>query len=143
MSRHLAAVLFGAAMLLPCGATAAPGDLDPTFGTGGIVRTDLTGRYDAGTALALQRDGRLVAVGRADTSTPDFGVVRYRPDGTLDPSFGNRGLVTTDFSAGFDHADAVLVQPPPHQRIVVAGVGGVAGGLGYFALARYNPDRTP
>ena len=140
MSRHLAAVLFGAAMLLPCDATSDPGDLDPTFGTDGIVRTGPTGTL--GVALALQPDGRLVVVGRADTNTPDFGVVRYRRNGMLDPSFGNGETVTTDFSGGFDVATAVLVEPPPHQRVVVAGVGGVAGGLGYFALARYNPDGT-
>src|SRR5919108_6582774 len=40
----------------------APGDLDPTFGVGGIVTTDLGG-FDAASAPILQPDGKLVALG--------------------------------------------------------------------------------
>ena len=40
----------------------------------------------------------------------DFAIVRYNSDLTLDPSFGTGGIVTTDFSGGVDHAEAVTIQ---------------------------------
>jgi uncharacterized delta-60 repeat protein len=83
----------------------ADGSLDGTFGAGGIVTTPMPGNgllQD----IALQPDGRLVAAGE---SRYDLGyllaVIRYLPDGTLDPSLGT---VTTlagtdpDVTQGFD-----------------------------------------
>jgi uncharacterized delta-60 repeat protein len=54
------------------------GDLDPTFGQGGIVRTAINSRSGA-RALALQQDGRLVAGGYAffNGRGNDFVLVRY------------------------------------------------------------------
>ena len=40
------------------------GDLDPTFGRGGIVTTDFSGNWDSALALAVQPDGKIVAVGK-------------------------------------------------------------------------------
>ena len=48
----------------------------------------------------------------------------------LDPSFGNDGMVTTDFSHGYDAISDIAVDP--YGKIVVAGA----------RLARYNPDGT-
>ena len=44
-------------------AQAADGDLDPTFGTGGMVMTDLDRSTDIANAVAIQADGKLVVVG--------------------------------------------------------------------------------
>jgi uncharacterized delta-60 repeat protein len=110
------------------------GTLDSTFGNGGIVTTRLPGGDALGNAIAAQRDGRLVAVGQAYLSggnTSVFGTARYRSNGTLDASFGTRGIVTTGFGKGKTAAaNAVVVQP--NGRIVVAGGNGSS-----FALARY------
>src|SRR5213594_3260307 len=46
-------------------AQAAGGDLDPTFGTGGQVTTDLNHSTDIANAVAVQADGKLVVVGQA------------------------------------------------------------------------------
>jgi uncharacterized delta-60 repeat protein len=67
------------------------GVLDPTFGEDGKVRT----RFRAGSsaqAVARQRDGKIVAAGSAGG---DFALARYAAGGTLDPSFGGDGRVTT------------------------------------------------
>ena len=105
------------------------GKLDPSFGRGGIVRTDVGGIDDAN-AVALQPDGRIVVVGSTGPSGgEDYAVVRYVPDGNLDPSFGRGGIVRTDVG-GIDHARAVALQPD--GRIVVAGT----------VLARYTSDGT-
>src|SRR5215213_1907155 len=42
---------------------AGDGDLDPTFGSGGKVVTDFSGRTDFGLAVALQADGKIVVAG--------------------------------------------------------------------------------
>lgn len=58
------------------------------------------------------------------------------PPGTLDPSFGDGGIVTIDFGANDDSARAVAVQPD--GKIVVAGDG--AGDPSSVALARLLPN---
>jgi uncharacterized delta-60 repeat protein len=110
------------------------GSLDPTFGVGGKVTTDFGGFESAG-ALVRQPDGKLVAAGRAGE---DFALARYLPDGSLDPTFGVGGKVTTDFTGveGTDTAGALVLQP--NGKLVAAG----AACLNFtcdFALARYLP----
>src|SRR4029453_4122845 len=82
-------------------AQAAAGDLDPTFGVGGKVTTDLGHSTDLAESVAVQADGKLVGVGQTyknnDFSTEDFAVARYNTDGTPDTTFGARGRVRTDF----------------------------------------------
>src|SRR5690349_12187349 len=92
----LAAVLFGGLLVLTTqtASAAAAGDLDSTFGTGGMVITDLGTREDHLYDIALQPDGKIVAVGYKMVGG-DFQPVmlRYNADGTADSSFGNGGLV--------------------------------------------------
>ena len=76
------------------------GSLDPSFGTDGKVTSDFFEREFA-SAVAIQGDGKIVAVGSADATGSfvfDFRLLRYNSDGTLDTSFGDGGAVTTDFS---------------------------------------------
>ena len=126
--------------LLLCTATtmtAAPGDLDPTFGVGGKL-TDWEG---AATRVAIQHDGKIVIVGGSTIQLGgayyDFQVARYNPDGTPDTTFGGgTGRVTTDFDGNFEHSARVVIQPD--GKIVVAGVSN--GNRTGLALARYNPN---
>ncbi len=137
MRRHVHLGFAGAVLalalvtaVLPGAAVAAPGDLDPSFGSSGKVTTDFGGS-DAASAVAIQTDGRIVAAGRSGSG--DFALARYNVDGSLDPTFGSSGMVMTDFG-GSDAASAVAIQPD--GRIVTAG----RSGSGDFALARYNAD---
>ena len=110
------------------------GRLDPEFGGGGVVTTDF-GACDQAFAMALQRDGKIIAAGM--TMSPfvrDLALARYLPNGELDPTFGNGGRITTDFG-GDDRAIAIAIDGD--GRIVVAGAGGP---FGDFALARYLAD---
>src|SRR5262249_10680441 len=114
-------LLLVTSIALACVAVAGAGgsdDLDPTFGSGGVVVTDL-GRDDWITDVAVQPDGKIVAAGwTMPTPAQDaFALVRYLPDGRLDPAFGDGGKVV--------HEDR-LVSGLAVQRngaIVVAGVG--------------------
>jgi uncharacterized delta-60 repeat protein len=118
----------------------ADGMLDPTFGGDGKVTTNFTRRNDVVLDLALQPDGKIVAAGIAasDGSNSKFGLARYDSDGTLDGSFSADGKVTTDFTLGYDHGEAVAVQPD--GKIVV---GGATAGLGgRFVVARYDTSGT-
>jgi uncharacterized delta-60 repeat protein len=115
----------------------AAGTLDPTFGAGGKVLTDFGGTPDFASAIAVQRDGRIVAAGSSfRDGSADFAVARYNPDGSLDASFGDSGMVVTDFG-GFDLGLAVAVQRD--GKIVVAG-SSQQPGTGDLALARYDKD---
>jgi uncharacterized delta-60 repeat protein len=118
------------------------GTLDRTFGGQGrvVLRTDhgAAGLF----ALAIQPDGRIVVVGRyGPYKSADFVVVRLNVDGSLDPSFGDRGIALTSFGDYAETATAVLVEPD--GRIVAIGKAGTGPGPfapGTFALARYLPD---
>jgi uncharacterized delta-60 repeat protein len=124
-------------------AHAAPGGLDPSFGSGGRVVTDFNLSTDIANAIALQADGKLVVVGTTytnnDYSDEDFAIARYNPDGSLDTSFGTNGRVTTDFPGLAAVASSVLVQPDG-KILVAGGAFPLFTFLGNFELARYNPD---
>jgi uncharacterized delta-60 repeat protein len=124
-------------------ARAIDGDLDPSFGNGGRVMTDLAHSTDIANAVAIQDDGKLVVVGTTykdnDYSDEDFAVARYNPDGTLDPSFGNHGRVRTDFPGLAAVPSSVVIQPD--GKIVVAGGAfPLFTFLGDFKIVRYNPN---
>jgi uncharacterized delta-60 repeat protein len=79
------------------------GTLDPEFGDGGQVRTDL-GANETGSGVAIQADGRIVAAG---TRWAWYGrevvlVARYRPGGGLDPTFSDDGFQRVDVTTEQD-----------------------------------------
>lgn len=70
------------------------GTLDPTFDGDGRLTTAVgtgTGAGEAGLGLVLEPSGKLVASGRAYNPDRGWALVRYLPDGRLDPSFGSNG----------------------------------------------------
>jgi uncharacterized delta-60 repeat protein len=93
--------------------------------------------------MVIQADGKIVAAGTnyLDFSTnSDFGVARYNSDGSLDSSFGNGGIASTDFNQGLDAAFAVVLQTD--GKIVAVG-SAVSGASFYdFALVRYLANGT-
>jgi len=115
----------------PALAQPAPGDLDPTFGSGGRVVVPLASQAML-SDLAIQPDGKILAAGNAGLT----GVVtRHLPDGTLDPDFGVAGRVDLP-----DHLVQTIALGPTDE-IVVAGIA-VVPFLSVFA-ARLMPDGTP
>lgn len=118
--------------------TPAAGALDPTFGTGGKVLTEIGPNYDSADAVAVQPDGKLVVAGRADMGPgryDDFALLRYNPDGSLDTGFGSGGTVVTDIRGYQEFATDVAVLSD--GKLLVAGT------TMYDAvLVRYNPNGT-
>jgi uncharacterized delta-60 repeat protein len=124
-------------------ARAADGDLDPTFGNGGKVLTDLSGGIDNLSKIALQSDGKIVAVGdyRLTNGNSHIQLARYNSNGTLDTAFGTGGRVTTTVSNFGDFADDVIIQPD--GKIIVAGSVTSPGVVdSSFLLLRYNSNGT-
>jgi uncharacterized delta-60 repeat protein len=119
------------------------GNLDPSFGSGGQVVTDAGGFESYATGLALQADGKILVSGAvvvaespADSS---FLVMRYQPDGALDPTFGTGGIVTTDLASGGGGQDgATSLAVGADGRIVAGGFEGLFGSLNGFAVVRYD-----
>jgi uncharacterized delta-60 repeat protein len=116
---------------------AAPGDLDPTFGVGGIVYTSFF-RHARASAVALQPDGKIVAVGTYGIRDDKlFALARYLTDGTLDATFGGGdGKVITNITRRSDLALDVAIQTD--GKLVVVGRSG--GKNGQFGVVRYESD---
>jgi uncharacterized delta-60 repeat protein len=113
--------------------SAAPGDLDPMFGSGGIVIAGGSDPNHLNTAwaMAIQSDGKIVVVGDGTLGFNwDFAVVRYNPDGSLDASFGVAGIVITQVDP-INHEVAQSVAIQADGKIVVAGS---------RYVVRYNPN---
>jgi uncharacterized delta-60 repeat protein len=116
----------------------ADGSLDTSFDGDGKVTTDFAASsYDFANAVAIQADGKIIAVGVSATGGNfDFAIARYNANGSLDTSFDGDGKVTTSLSDSSDNAYALVIQPD--GKIVVAG--SQTNGSLDFALARYNAD---
>ena len=71
------------------------GSIDPEFGPGGYV-SGITENFEfLPSSLAIQADGKIVAVGsRRGTGAILQAVVRFNSDGTLDSGFGDNGLTS-------------------------------------------------
>jgi uncharacterized delta-60 repeat protein len=122
----------------------ADGSLDASFDGDGRVFTDF-GYNDGAYGVAIQPDGKIVAVGNARSGSSrdanEFGVTRYNPDGSLDASFDGDGKVLTAFTPLTDVAVDAAVQPD--GKIVVGGNAGFSFVPPHnqdYALARYNAD---
>ncbi len=89
----------------------------------------------------VQPDGSYVLAGAAGvavthSSATDLSLSRYAADGTVDPSFGRAGFVTTALG---DAASANAVALQPDGKILVAGSVRTGSGTKGF-LARYDAD---
>jgi len=112
------------------------GSLDTSFSTDGKFRTSLGNGDEELNAIAVQEDGYIVAGGYiVKDSGRDFVLMRLTPDGEMDNSFGEGGVVQTSFGNLNDEITALIIDS--EGRIVVCGyVTGTAGTV--VALARYK-----
>ncbi len=129
------------------------GRLDATFGSGGLVLTNLQGAEAH--ALALQPDGKIVlaglAAGDASATTSTFALVRYDSRGNLDPTFGSAGVVLTRIA--FPAPDGTtteaegaqfngLALQPDGKIIAVGTLIGPVVNSNVLLVARYDVDGT-
>lgn len=109
------------------------GLIDNSFGTNGIVLTDYC-TNDYGNSLIVQQDNKIVVAG-GSIGCPAFVLSRYTENGVLDNSFGNTGILTTDFGTNDETASCIAKQDD--GKLIVAGYRN--NGSSYdFAVARYD-----
>jgi uncharacterized delta-60 repeat protein len=130
-------------------ANAAPGELDTSLGGDGKILGGWGGGDDDGTAIAVQADGKIVVAGTGTamiynfinlTTRPGFVLSRYLPDGTPDPSFGEKnGQLSVSTGVG-SMTTSVAVQAD--GKILVAGHESLSG-TQEITLRRFLPDGLP
>lgn len=130
-------------LLIPLNASASDaGKIDTVFGQDGFVSAN-PGDPFSGSArvdMSIQVDGKVVVLGRGDES--NFALARYTVNGDLDTSFGNNGVVYSDFEGMVEEvAKEMVIQGD--GKIVVAGLARDASNNAFLpVIARYNIDGT-
>ena len=105
----------------------------------GAMLTALAGASpEAGTVL-VQPDGQIIVYGTSGQEVEDFDqfLIRLRPDGSVDSSFGQQGVVKNDFG-GVDIARQALLQPD--GKILTLCFSETASYVSRYVISRYNPD---
>jgi uncharacterized delta-60 repeat protein len=109
----------------------ANGSLDTTFDGDGVVKLPPPNTPGWGFRdVALQSDGKIVALGRDANPNESTLLARFNPDGSLDTTFGVGGLVRNTTVEGFE------VALTSDGKIVVGG----GNSSSQIAAARYNAD---
>ncbi len=114
--------------------------LDSSFSKDGIQTTLFENGQSLINDIALQSDGKIVAVGRTNPGGFDkIAIARYNIDGSLDNSFGDGRKVITSVGKKNDVANSVTIRPD--GRIIVAGYT-YNGKDNDILLLQYNRDGT-
>jgi uncharacterized delta-60 repeat protein len=114
------------------------GTPDNTFGTNGIVTTDINSENDVAYSVNVQSDGKIIVAGYTDNGTDyDIFVIRYNSNGTMDNTFGNNGIIITQVGSSDEIAYSVKVQSD--GKILTAGYSS-NGNDNDFAVIRYNEN---
>lgn len=113
------------------------GKPDKHFNGGRIVTTDLGGLSEFAQKAVVQRDGKLIVGGITDSQDGEFDIalVRYNRDGSIDESFGERGIVISDLG-GRDGLFGLELQT--NGEIIVAATSNSAG-TNDAVIIRYLP----
>ncbi|MFZ2901121.1 MAG: hypothetical protein WA004_20995 [Saprospiraceae bacterium] len=113
-----------------CGAAIAQSTFDLSFGANGSVTTDF-GRLPITCQVMYQSTGNLLLGGVLKQGDYDHAlhILRYLPDGSADPSFGNAGVLL--------HPSEYYAVPAVQEddKILVTGNNGYG-----FRITRYLPD---
>jgi uncharacterized delta-60 repeat protein len=112
------------------------GTPDPSFGTGGVVISDVTPlASDFAQKIAIQPDRKMVVVGYTKEGVDELFVARYLYNGLLDTSFGTSGVARVTLPGNVTAGMSVALGAD--GKILV-------GGMAFSAnlLARFNSNGT-
>lgn len=129
------------------------GELDPSFGEGGMVGVRPPGTHSFGRALGLAANGKLVLGGTYDANENPLeedvapALVRVNPNGSLDTTFGNGGIVAEPLTAGLEEESLEGLAIQPDGKIVTTGYqyrepGGLSGVVSRY-IADFETPRPP
>ena len=109
---------------------------DPSFGTGGIAHfQDVVGGTESIFSLALQADGKILTVGINGGN--NMQLIRFQPNGIIDPSFANNGVFTFGTPSWVETAYGVAIQDD--QKIMFYGTQHLAN-INRIVLIRLQPN---
>ena len=111
------------------------GSFDPDFGVGGQVSYSFGLPDTEGSDIAVQPDGKIIVVGKADES---IAMVRLNTDGTVDNTFGVNGEVITSV-VFYNNIKQIYIQDD--GKIAATGYTSVSEAETSL-LVRYNADGT-
>ena len=122
-----------------------PGQLDPAFGTQGVVFLDYPDgrRIYRPADMVLTSSGRILLAGTAVDSEPTgskFALARFYQDGSKDKSFGTDGLLVGQFTPGYDARGLAPILLRDGGIILMGSQTHPASGISYRALARFSED---
>lgn len=112
------------------------GQIDPSFGSSGVVTTSLAGQQTFGYAVTVQSDNKPVVAGQVNS---DLAVVRYTVTGTLDTNFNESGVITTSIGGNICAGYDLVTQSD--GKVVVVGLCS-DGSNSDFLVARYQSNGT-
>ena len=99
-----------------------PGDLDKTFGNGGMVNVGIGGYFDIAQEVDVQKDGKIIVAGYGMESASSFkglSIARYLSDGSIDYDFGNMGLIQKQTNTLEGELNSIVIQKD--DKIVAVG----------------------
>jgi uncharacterized delta-60 repeat protein len=133
-------------VLSPIVTPPSQGQLDPTFGTGGIQIGTLGSPDDEAIDTFAQPDGKLLVVGLTQ-DLPNGGysvtISRYEANGSLDTAYGSAGTVITDLTSPnyfFPLPANQFVCQPDGSLVVLWMTKDAGGNVLSTQLARYRSD---
>ena len=113
------------------------GSIDSSFGVNGIVVTDIA-KDDYVYDMVMQPDGKIIVAGnrvKNENDNQTSFVVRYMPDGSLDNSFGKKGIVLTTYNT---NTEITSISLQSDNKIII---GGNYFGIGNeYMLVRFRTD---
>jgi uncharacterized delta-60 repeat protein len=115
------------------------GSPDDTFGTNGRAVLNVGGTGSIATELALQPDGRIIVAGESVSFEQDIdlALARFNPDGTVDATFGEDGMVRPGLGGYYESIQGLLLLQ--NGQFVITGSTTVNGDADLF-FARLNAD---
>jgi uncharacterized delta-60 repeat protein len=120
-----------------------PGSLDPTFGLGAGFVINPTAQTAKATVLMPDNSILVGSIATSPTTGRNFLIQRYTSTGSVDPTFGLRGSVVTDFYGKNDTLEQLVVDPT-HKWIYAVGEATVLSNAdgtpaqASLAIARYS-----
>jgi len=119
---------------------AADGQLDTSFGQGGVMVLTIASSDVLLSTILLKSDGRILLGGAAyelgNAEVYNFLLIQLLPNGTLDPAFGTAGIAMANFTQGYENILSLALQAD--GKIVAAG--GNATNNYDMEIVRFHPN---
>ncbi len=114
------------------------GTVDTSFGTNGFVTTSIGEGLTRITALTLDNDGKIVAVGKTKSGDKTLiAISRYDSSGNLDTDFDSDGILITSISSYNDEPIGVIIDS---NNYIIIGAENSDGTNTNYALIRLLPS---